>query len=83
MPMVALQSALAVDMDARKDGNLARRQEAARLYESAIEALEEALQRKQPRANVFLSALSRPRQPGAFSLTRQARCCWRVHSRRV
>ena len=51
--MMALQHALAVDMDARKDRDLARRQEAARLYEGAIEALEEALQRKHDCANVF------------------------------
>ena len=63
LPMVALQSAMAVDRDAQRDGNAARRQEAARLYENAIEALEEALQRKPS------LSLSRARAPATFG------CC--------
>jgi hypothetical protein len=62
LPMVALQSAMAVDRDAQRDGNAARRQEAARLYENAIEALEEALQRKPS------LSLSRARAPATFWL---------------
>ena len=65
LPMQALQSAVAADMDARSDLNTARRHEAARLYEHAIEALEDALKRE-PR----LSRLLPPSRPNVFSIDR-------------
>ena len=57
MPMQKLQAAVTVDMDARRDQNAARRHEAIRLYQTAIEALEEALQRAPQLLSRFLFRL--------------------------
>ena len=46
IPLVALQTAVRADVDAREHNDIARKREAARLYVAAIAALEAGLARE-------------------------------------